>query len=94
MRRTILLALGFVTAVTLTAILLSESIPIEAIGIGAGVVVGFGISVLLFGAALLWPSTRPEAGSSYPIDRPSPAKVRSFWVRLVARVDEPVPIGA
>lgn len=96
MRRTLIVSLGLAAVVALSsAMFITYAIPSDAVAVAGGLALGFGIAVMLFGAAvLIRPSYLERAGTSYPVERPSPAPVRSFWARLVARVDEPVPIGA
>lgn len=81
------------SVVALASVYAVDAIPIHAVVAGT-LAAGFALAVLLWADVSPWALTGYRPGSSYPIDRPSPSRVRSFWARLVARVDEPVPIGA
>lgn len=93
MRRTILFPLvALASVVVLASIVLGDVVPIYAVIVG-GLAAGLGLAALL--GAIADPRCLPTYNrGSYPVDAASPAPIRSFWSRLVARVDEPIPIGA
>lgn len=88
-----MLMTGLGAVALLSAIFLAGTIPVEA-AIAGGLVAGIGLATLFGSVLFARPGRHESIGSSYPVDHPSPAPFRSFWLRLIARTDEPVPIGA